>query len=105
MQPPVVRKKIAEFILKEGRPVKVQELEDFLQIPYGNVMQACTRAAAAGEFIKTSPAEFALKGVAYYSKTTPRHRSSEAKSVSIPRHRRRSADVVSPWINRKIGAD
>jgi hypothetical protein len=87
MQPPVVRKKIADYIRKQGQPVKVQDLESFLGLPYGNIMQACTRAVAAGEFVKTAQAEFGLRGVAYYtrsvkaSKMIPKRRSAEVRDI------------------------
>jgi hypothetical protein len=100
MQPPVVRKKIADYIRKQGQPVKVQDLESFLGLPYGNIMQACTRAVAAGEFVKTAQAEFGLRGVAYYTRSVKASKKTTSGSLMIPK--RRSAEVrdIGSWVSK-----
>jgi hypothetical protein len=105
MQPPVVRKQIIEAIRRRGEPMKIQSLEGLLKLPYGNILQSCARAANAGELVRTGPAEYGLPDVTYHFETVPRQRRASTKSVVIPRQQRRSADVISPWLSRKLGAD
>lgn len=100
MQPPVVRKQIADIIRRRGEPTKIQDMEGVLKLPYGNIMQACTRAVAAGEFIKTAPGTFGLPGVAYHTKSISASRRASSGSLVIPKRKKAEVRDISSWVSR-----
>jgi hypothetical protein len=107
MQPPVVRKQIIDTIRRRGEPTRIQDMEGTLKLPYGNIMQACTRAVAAGDLVKIGPGTFGLPGMkatnGFVSVPVDKRRASSGFRA-VPRRQSTPASIAE-WVSRQTRTD